>query len=147
MKIHVLEKGGNDMSKEKITQCREKAKEALVQYRNALLEEFLLLSQKVYEKLDILCEKEIDEEYQIGLEGTKVRPERTGGFYAILEREAIEEFKRNLNNLQEMEGNEIFRLFEFIERQEEWCKYQEFHDMSKLLFEMAEAEKAMVQIC
>ncbi len=42
-----------------------------------------------------------------------------------------------------MNGNDIFRLFRFIERQEEWCKYQEFHDMSKLLFKMDEAENAI----
>lgn len=134
------------MSQTKITECREKARKALEEYRNALLEEFLLLSRKVYEKLDILSEKEIDEEYRIGLEGTKVSPEKIGGFYTTLEREAIEEFKSNLNRLQEMKGNEIFRLFKFIERQEEWCKYQEFYDMSKLLSEMDEAEKAMGQI-
>lgn len=113
------------MSK-KTTKSKENAIKAIMEYRNELLEEFLLLKKILSEKLSNLCETGIDNEVYICLDDIKTEQDIV---YTVLRRNMIVNLKASLD---EMRKDNAMQVFHSINNHPDLYCYKEFFKMEEL---------------
>lgn len=124
------------MSK-KTTKSKENAIKAIMEYRNELLEEFLLLKKILSEKLSNLCETGIDNEAYICLDDIKTEQDIV---YTVLRRNMIVNLKASLD---EMRKDNAMQVFHSINNHPDLYCYKEFFKMEELSDKYSLAKEAI----
>lgn len=124
------------MSK-KTTKSKENAIKAIMEYRNELLEEFLLLKKILSEKLSNLCETGIDNKAYICLDDIKTEQDIV---YTVLRRNMIVNLKASLD---EMRKDNAMQVFHSINNHPDLYCYKEFFKMEELSDKYSLAKEAI----
>lgn len=115
---------------QKIKDSKEKAIEAIREYRKLLLEEFLLVAKQLQKEINNLYETGINEKLFICLEGAQVEQDIC---YTVIGKREILEL---LDILGRMDAENAITLLKRFEKENEWnvfYDYPEFEKMEKIL--------------
>lgn len=121
---------------------QKKAIEALQQYRNEILKEFLLASKKMCNEIDALCSTGVDKKRYICLEGVEVEQDIC---YTVLSRVEILAISAALKN----NDNEVIERFREITEKfdtKDLYEYDEFCKMEDLASKDKDAQLAQNMI-
>lgn len=120
-------------------QCKEKAIEAIQEYRNELLKEFWQVAKRMREELAILCSTGIDKKRYVCFENVEIEQDIC---YTVLNRESLMKFKATLDD---MTGDDAIEQFHNITEEYEDLKlyeYGEFTEMEDLELADMDAKNA-----
>lgn len=120
---------------ETINQYQKKAVEAIQEYRNELLKEFLLTTKKMCDEFDILCSTGIDKKRYICFEDVEVDQDIC---YTVLNRDDSLKSQVALQSISN-DDNPIERFNEITQKLYE---YDEFQEMEDLVMEYMNAKLA-----